>query len=93
MKEQLKAYIVELVKRSTTSDKPYYFIKWSGLPDLVKSYGYDILKLIDELVVEGKLKKALIKGRLAVYLPNVNVNQKTKQLKKDFENFLKQLNQ
>ena len=92
MKEALKAYILEVVKKNTSNEKPFFFIRWSGLADLAKVYHYDVLNLIDELVAEGKLKKALIKGKLAVYLPNVNVNFKAKKLRQDFESFLKQFN-
>jgi len=91
-KEQLKDYIVDLVKRSTSKDRPYFFIKWSGLPDFAKTYGFNIIDLVDELVAEGRLKKALIKGRLAIYLPEFQISKKVKQLQEDFERFLKQAN-
>jgi hypothetical protein len=89
IKEALKNYVVELVKKNTSDDKPYFFIKWSGLPELAKQYGLDILDIIDELANEGRLKKALIKKKLAIYLPNRTISQKAKILKNDFERYLK----
>jgi hypothetical protein len=89
LKEKLKLYILEKVKQSTSDDRPYFFVKWSGLFELCKIYGQDLLVLIDEMVAEGNLKKALIKGKLALYLPSVTVNTKAKKIKDEFENFLK----
>ena len=91
IKDALKNFIVEKVSKETSlPDKPYFFVRWSGLYELCKEYHLDLLELIDELVSEGKLKKALIKGKLALYLPSVTVNTKAKKMKNEFENFLKQ---
>ena len=89
IKEDLKDYIVELVKKNVSIDRPYFFIRWSGLSELAKQYGLDILELIDELHNEKRIRKVLIKNRLAITLPEYTVSKKVKQLLNDFEQFRK----
>jgi hypothetical protein len=95
VKEMLKAYILEKVKKETTDSKPYFILKWSGLAELCKAYGEDLLKIIDEMEAQGLIKKALIptkdrqKKLLAIYLPNRIISNKAKNLIQDFENFMK----
>jgi hypothetical protein len=47
------------------------------------------LELIDELCKEKRLKKAIIKGRLALTLPDLAISKKTKSIINEFEEFLK----
>jgi hypothetical protein len=91
IRENLKSFILQKVRESTNKDKIYFFVKWSGLFELCRSYNENLLQLIDEMVEQGFLKKALIKGKLALYLPEYSemVNKKTRTLKSEFENFLK----
>jgi len=91
IKEALKQYIIELVKQKTNKANPFFFLKWTGLSELTKLYGVDLLELIDEMVEEKLIRKALIKGKLAVYLPEnaPYINKKLQVLKNDFENFLR----
>jgi len=88
IKEGLKNYIIELVKTKTNEKNPWFFIRWSGLSELCQIYGYDVIDLIDELASEKKIKKALIKGKLAISLPTY-ANKKVRSLKQEFEEFLK----
>ena len=89
IRENIKNFIVKKVKEETNPDRPYFFVRWSGLFELCKSYGLDLLELIDELVSENRLKKALIKKKLAIYLPQYTPSKKLKQIKNEFEEFLK----
>ena len=89
VKEKFKNYILKKVYENTTSEKPYFFIKWSGLYELARHYQLDLLQIIDELVSENRLKKALIKKKLAIYLPQYTPSKKLKQMKNEFEEFLK----
>ena len=88
IREDLKNFIVEKVKQEVNTDRPYYFVRWSGLYELCGAYSLDLLELIDELVKEKRLKKALIKGKLAVTLPNIPLGKQNK-LMKEFQEFLK----
>ena len=88
IKEQLKQFILEKVKENVSADKPYFFVKWSGLYELCRLYQVDLVKIIDELCKEGRLKKALIKGKLAITLPSMVINKKTSKLLKDFQKFI-----
>ena len=89
IREDLKAFILKKVKETVTPDKPYFFIRWSGLFELCKQYNQDILELIDELANEGKVKKAIIKGRLALTLPSLSISKKTRELVQEFMDFIK----
>ena len=89
IREDIKNFIVKKVKESISPDRPYFFVRWSGLFELCKSYGLDLLELVDELVSENRLKKALIKKKLAIYLPQYTPSKKLKQMKNEFEEFLK----
>jgi len=88
IREDLKNFIVEKVKQSVTIDRPYMFIKWSGLYELCRMYNVDLLELIDELCKEKRLKKALIKNKLALTLPDMSISQKTRQLLEEFQSYL-----
>ena len=87
----LKQYIIELLKQKTNKNNPFFFLKWSGLNELTKSYGIDLIELIDEMVKEGLIGKALIRKKLAIYLPENKpyISKKFKELKEEFEEFLK----
>jgi hypothetical protein len=89
IKEVMKDYIVEKVKQSTSIDRPYMFVRWSGLAELCRMYNLDLLQLIDELAEEKRIKKAVIKGRLALSLPDLAVSKKVKSLLQEFQEFLK----
>ena len=94
VKERLKAYILEKVKKETTVNKPYYIIRWSGLAELAQYYGCDLLQIIDEMVDAGLIKKALIPtktGRklLAICLPERATSKKARNIIQDFETFMK----
>jgi len=90
IKEDLKRFIIEKVKSSVSEDRPFFFVRWSGLYELCKNYQVDLLELIDELCTEGKLKKALINKRLALTLPELNISKKAKSIIKEFEKFRSQ---
>jgi hypothetical protein len=97
-KELLKKFIIEKVAKETSEQRPYYLVRWSGLFELAKSQGFDLLKIIDELVEENKLRKALIPSKknkkeklLALYLPNRIISKKQKQIISEFEEFIKNL--
>jgi hypothetical protein len=89
IKNQLKAFILEKVKASITPEKPFYFLRWTGLYELCKAHGIDLVKLIDEMHKEGLIKKALIKGKLAITLPDIETSKKTNKIFKEFEEFVK----
>jgi hypothetical protein len=94
IREELKKFIVEKVKQETSLDKPYFIVKWSGLFELARTYGVDLLELIDSMEKEGLIKKALLptknkKKLLAIYLPDRAVSNKAKNLLKEFQSFLK----
>jgi hypothetical protein len=95
VKEALKAYILEKVKKETSDSKPYFIVKWSGLAELAKHYSLDLLQIIDEMESQGLIKKALIPTRkdrrkkiLAIYLPNRIISNKAKNIIQDFESFI-----
>jgi len=90
VREDLKNFIVKKVKENVSEDRPFFFVKWSGLYELCKSYQVDLLELIDELCAEGKLKKALINKKLALTLPELNISKKAKSIIKEFEKFRSQ---
>ena len=73
LKQGLKEYILEVVRQNTSFENPYYFPKWKGLSELCRAYGFDFIKLVDELVSEGRLGKALIKKRLGLFLPEYKI--------------------
>jgi len=89
MREELKEFIIMKVKEATNENQPYFFVRGSGIPDLCKSYGYDALELIDELVSEKRLKKGLVKGRLVIYLYKPINKKRLQQMQAEFEQFLK----
>jgi len=89
MKEALKKFIYEKVKQATTPERPYYFIRGTGLRELCQSYGIDILELIDEMTKEGLVKKALINNKLAIYIYRPINRKKLETIQKEFEQFLK----
>jgi hypothetical protein len=89
IKRQLKAFILEKVKASVTPEKPYFFVRWSGLYELCKYYNIDLIELIDEMHNQGLIKKALIKKKLAITLPDIEISQKVNKILKEFEEFLK----
>jgi hypothetical protein len=96
IREDLKKFIIEKVKKETSPDKPYFIIKWSGLFELTRAYGVDLLELIDSMEKEGLIKKALLPSKknrsqkiLAIYLPNMVIPNKTKNLLQEFQDFLK----
>ena len=93
IKEALKQYIIELVRQKTNETNPYFFLKWTGLNELTKVYGFDLINLIDEMVEEKLIRKALIRGKLAIYLPEnaPYINKKLQTLKNDFEKFLRKI--
>ena len=95
VKDQLKKFILKKVRESVSIDKPYFIIKWSGLFELCRSMGQDLLEIIDQMDQEGIIKKALIKtkkGRklLAVTLPELPVSSKNKKLLEEFLEFVKE---
>jgi hypothetical protein len=92
IKEKLIKFILKKVEENTTENRPYYILKWSGLSELCRTYGYDLLKLVDLMVERGLIKKALIptksgKKILAIALPHRIKSKKTKNLIEEFENF------
>jgi hypothetical protein len=87
IREDLKRFIIEKVKNSVSKDKPYMFVRWSGLYELCKAYHLDLLELIDELCKENRLKKAIIKGKLALTLPNMIISKKAQSILKEFQEF------
>jgi UDP-galactopyranose mutase len=95
-KELLKKFILHKVEVSTNEDKPYFIVRWSGLNELAKSLGYDLIEVIDEMVDDKLIKKALIdtkKGKaLAIYLPKYQtiVSRKAKEILKEFKEFITQ---
>jgi len=89
IREDLKNFIIEKVKSSISKDKPYYFVKWSGLFELCKAYNLDLLEIIDELVEEKRLKKAIIKNKLALTTPDMAISKKAKTIIEEFNQFLK----
>ena len=93
LKQALKEYIMQIVRQNTSPGNPYYFPKWKGLVELCKLYGFNFVELVDELVSEKRLGKAIIKGRLALFLPEYRTygNKKVLALKQEFESFLKGL--
>ena len=88
IREDIKNFIVKKVKESVSPERPYFFVRWSGLFELCKSYGLDLLELVDELCSENRLKKALIRKKLALTLPDMITTQKTKALLKEFKEFI-----
>ena len=97
-KELLMEFIIHKVKEATTLEKPYYFVKWSGLFELARSMGYDLLEIIDNMVDRGLLKKALIKTKkggkkvLAIYLPQYDPAVSKSKLLKEFQEFIEKKN-
>ena len=89
IREAMKQFIIEKVKESVSLDKPYFFLKWSGLTELCRQYNLDLLELVDELHAEKKIKKVLIKKRLALTLPELAISDKTKKLMQEFQEFTK----
>ena len=93
IKQQLKQFIIKKVRENTTEEKPFFFLKWSGLYELCKNYNVDLIKLIDEMTKEGLIRKALIKGRLAIALPDKSIlSKKNKAILKEFKEFKEHLN-
>jgi len=90
VKDQVKKFIVKKVKDNVSPDRPYFFIRWSGLYELCKSYNLDLLKLIDEMHEEGLLRKVLIRGKLALTTPELarTANKKTKAILEEFKQFI-----
>ena len=98
VKAKLEKFILEKVKQGTTVDKPYFILKYSGMHELCKSYGFDLLEIIDDMHSKGLIRKALIptkrkdeKGKpikiLAIALPENLLSKKAKNLIEEFENF------
>ena len=98
IKERLIKFILKKVAENTTIDRPYYVIKWSGLTELARSQGYDILEIIDEMHQQGLIRKGLIPTKkkdkegktiklLAIALPDRLLSRKAKEMLEEFENF------
>jgi len=84
-REALKRFILQKIQENTSIDRPFYIIKWSGLHEMCKSLGVDLLELIDQMHEEGLIRKALLptkKGKkiLAVTLPKYSTSSKAKKL-------------
>jgi hypothetical protein len=77
-----------VLKKETSPDRPFYFIKWSGLFELCQRYEINLLKLIDEMVSKDMIGKALIKKKLAIYLSEYKPYVQKKKIFKEFEEFL-----
>ena len=93
IKQQLKQFIIKKVRENTTEEKPFFFLKWSGLYELCKHYNVDLIKLVDEMAEEGLIRKALIKGKLAIALPDKSIfSKKSKAILKEFKEFKEHLN-
>ena len=95
IKQQLMEFILHKVKQETSKDSPYFILKWSGLAELCKVHGYDLLEIVDTMVELGLVKKALLPSKkdrkkklLAIYLPNMVITEKTKKLLREFESFI-----
>ena len=88
LKEALKEFIIEKVKQTIRPDRPFMFVKWSGLHEICKYHGFDLLELIDELCQEKRLKKAIIRNKLAITLPNMITSKKASELMKEFQKFI-----
>jgi hypothetical protein len=97
-KERLIKFILKKVKENTSLDKPYYILKWSGLFELCKSQGFDLLNIIDDMASQGLIKKALLPTKkkdkqgkpiklLAIALPDMIVSKKAKNILDEFNSF------
>lgn len=88
IKEQIKEFILAKVKKETSKDRPYYFIRGTGLSELCEKYGLNVLEIIDELYKEGKVKKALIHGKLAIFIHKPIDKKKLANIEKEFQEFI-----
>ena len=89
IKEQIKEFIVKKVRENVSEQRPFFFVRWSGLFELCQNYNLDLLKLIDELHSEGRIRKALIKGKLALTTVELakKANKKAKNILEEFAQF------
>ena len=98
IKQALKMFIIQKVRDNTSSEKPYFVIKWSGLYELTKAYNIELLSLIDEMEKEGLIRKVLLPSKknkqhkfLAICLPENVSSKKTRLMINEFEAFQKSL--
>jgi len=92
VKEDFKRFLLQKIRENTSLQKPYYILKWTGLFELAKSLGLDLIEIVDQLANEGVIKKALLPtkgGRklLAVSLPEFALSSKSKALLEEFLKF------
>jgi hypothetical protein len=88
MKEALKQFIYEKVKNSTTQEKPYFFVRGSGLQELCRIYNVNLLELIDEMVNEKLLCKGLVNKKLVLYIHKPINKKRLEAIREEFERFL-----
>ncbi len=88
IKEKIKDFIVEKVSRETSVNRPYFFIRGSGLRELCQRYNLDLLKIVDELHKERRLRKGLINGRLVIYIHQPVDKRRLAKIESEFESFL-----
>ena len=92
VKEKFMQFVLQKVKENTSNSKPYYFPKWSGLPEMARELGLDFLEIVDEMHERKMIRKAIFKTRsgkriLALSLPNLTISKKVRALLEEFENF------
>ncbi len=88
VKAKLMAFIVEKVRTTTSPDRPYFYVRGSGIKELVESYNLDLLKLIDEMVKKRMIKKGLVRKRLVLYIYQPVNKKRLESVKQEFEKFL-----
>ena len=92
VKEDFKRFLLEKIKENTNPQKPYYILKWTGLFELARSLGLDLVEIVDQMAKEGIIRKALLptktgKRLLAVALPEYSLSSKSKALLEEFLKF------
>ncbi len=89
VKTKLMKFILQKVREKTSPDRPYFFIKGSGLKELVEAHGLDLLKLVDEMAKLKMLRKGLVRGRLVLYVHQPVNRKRLQKLEEEFESFCK----
>ncbi len=88
IQEKLKQFIYQLVKENTSPEKPYFYIRGSGLSELCQKYQQNLLNLIDQMVKEKIVKKGLVNNRLVLYIYQPINKRRLEQIDKQFREFL-----
>ena len=89
IREKIKEFIIEKVRKNTNEDRPFFFVRGSGLHELCKAYSLDLLEIIDELAKEKKIYKGLVNGKLVLYLHRPLNKKRLYNIKQEFEEFIK----